>query len=281
MRDYVAISYGVGVQSTTMLLMAEAGLITPRPDVAIFADTGWEPQSVYDRLEWVKTQTSIPIERVTNKGRSLYRDTWDGVNVTGNIFTTIPSFAAVPDKHSFSISMTRRTCTRDYKITPIRRALRRGLEASGLKSVSLWIGISTDEAIRMKPSPAKYINHRWPLIEAGFTRMDCLQWFNQHYPGRTLSRSSCVGCPFHSDAEWLRLAEEAPEDMAKTVALDARLRSPDRPRPPRGPAYPQYLHVKAKPLGEVLERLKRNAAMGQQLSMLDQFGNECEGLCGV
>ena len=44
------ISLGAGVQSTTMALMAAHGEITPMPDCAIFADTGWEPKAVYDHL---------------------------------------------------------------------------------------------------------------------------------------------------------------------------------------------------------------------------------------
>ena len=40
------ISLGAGVQSTVMALMAAKGEITPMPDCAIFADTGYEPEGV-------------------------------------------------------------------------------------------------------------------------------------------------------------------------------------------------------------------------------------------
>jgi hypothetical protein len=43
------LSLGAGVQSTTLLLMALDGTL-PGLDYAIFADTGWEPQRVYDHL---------------------------------------------------------------------------------------------------------------------------------------------------------------------------------------------------------------------------------------
>ena len=46
------LSLGAGVQSTTMALMAAHGALTPMPDCAIFADTGWEPEAVYDHLDW-------------------------------------------------------------------------------------------------------------------------------------------------------------------------------------------------------------------------------------
>ena len=38
------LSLGAGTQSTVMALMAEQGYNgMPKPDLAIFADTGWEP----------------------------------------------------------------------------------------------------------------------------------------------------------------------------------------------------------------------------------------------
>ena len=49
------ISLGAGVQSTTMALMAAHGLLTPMPIAAIFADTGAEPEPVYDHLDWLSS----------------------------------------------------------------------------------------------------------------------------------------------------------------------------------------------------------------------------------
>lgn len=43
------LSLGAGVQSTVLALMACEGVL-PKPDLAIFADTGWEPKRVYDHL---------------------------------------------------------------------------------------------------------------------------------------------------------------------------------------------------------------------------------------
>lgn len=61
------ISLGAGVQSTTMALMAAHGEIKPMPDVAIFADTQWEPKAVYDHLDWLGSPNVLPfpIKRVT------------------------------------------------------------------------------------------------------------------------------------------------------------------------------------------------------------------------
>src|SRR5688500_16994503 len=62
------LSLGAGVQSSTLYLMAVAGEFgTERPEVAVFADTQWEPRSVYtwlDRLEEIGGAI-VPIKRVT------------------------------------------------------------------------------------------------------------------------------------------------------------------------------------------------------------------------
>ena len=88
---------------------------------------------------------------------------------------------------------------------PVRRKIRRLL---GLRkrqripsgaTVELWLGISTDEAIRMRTSRDRWIRNRYPLIEAGMSRQDCLDWWEARYD-RPLERSACVGCPCVSSA---------------------------------------------------------------------------------
>ncbi len=54
------ISLGGGVQSSVMALMAGEGTLGSLPDCAIFADTHWEPPSVYDHVEWLKDQLRFP-----------------------------------------------------------------------------------------------------------------------------------------------------------------------------------------------------------------------------
>ena len=80
----------------------------------------------------------------------------------------------------------RRQCTDNYKIRPIRRRIR---EMLGLMprqrvpagtTVELWLGISTDEAIRVRTSRDRWITDRYPLIEAGMSRSDCLNWWKEH-----------------------------------------------------------------------------------------------------
>ncbi|PKH48034.1 hypothetical protein CVH13_00062, partial [Dehalococcoides mccartyi] len=66
MSKFTVLSLGAGVQSTTILLMAIKGQL-PRPDVAIFADTGAESQRTYAHLAWltrVSGENSIPVLRI-------------------------------------------------------------------------------------------------------------------------------------------------------------------------------------------------------------------------
>jgi hypothetical protein len=65
------LSLGAGVQSTTVLLLACDGVI-PRFDVALFADTGWEPRAVYENLVRLRAHAAtfgIPV-RTDPDGRT-------------------------------------------------------------------------------------------------------------------------------------------------------------------------------------------------------------------
>ncbi len=63
-KALVVISLGAGVQSSTMALMAANGEL-PKPDCAIFADTGYEPKAVYRYLEFLKKVLPYPIYNVS------------------------------------------------------------------------------------------------------------------------------------------------------------------------------------------------------------------------
>jgi hypothetical protein len=87
-----ALSLGAGVQSTTLALLAVEGVL-PKPDVAIFADTGWEPRAVYDhldRLAVVLADAGIELHRVS-KG-NLRRDIVD----PDSRYASIPYFTKGP-----------------------------------------------------------------------------------------------------------------------------------------------------------------------------------------
>ena len=53
-REFHVLNLGAGVQSTTLYLMGMRGELEHNFDVAIFADPGDEPESVYKHLEWLE-----------------------------------------------------------------------------------------------------------------------------------------------------------------------------------------------------------------------------------
>ncbi len=269
--DLTVISLGGGVQSSVVALMAAKGLIKPMPDFAIFADTGWEPGNVYRHLDWLETQMPFPLRRV--QSGNIRDDILAGTNSTGQQFSSIPAFVRTKTGKR---GLAKRQCTREYKLTPIETELR-DLLGLGYRQVTppgvfveLWIGISRDEIIRMKPSRQSWIENYWPLVELGMTRDDCKAWFAEHYPDLQLPRSACIGCPFHTDEEWIEMKKSDPESWADAVFVDESLRAKGRAERFGGE---MYLHGSMLPLSDV-----QFCHTSPQLSL---FGNECEGMCGV
>jgi hypothetical protein len=176
--------------------------------------------------------------------------------------------------------LAKRQCTRNFKIRVIRRSVRNAL-GLGARSyiapgtVEQWIGISTDEADRMKPAGVKFMVNRFPLIERRMNRWDCARWLLRRYD-RVAPKSACIYCAFRSDEQWLRQMREQPAERAKAVAVDAALRTPENIARFRGRLF---LHASCRPLAEIdfasLVAAKKESRQG------DLFGNECEGMCGV
>lgn len=270
------ISLGAGVQSSTMALMAAHGEIEPMPDCAIFADTQAEPESVYKWLDWLETKLPFPVHRVTKgdlaeDGLEIRTSGKSGKDYQKNL---IPMFVLNADG---SKGILGRKCTRDYKIDPIVRKVRQLAQITrGQKTlaVSQWIGISTDEATRMKMSDKPFIANRWPLIELGISRFDCFEWMSAHkYPEPP--RSACGFCPYHSDREWFRLKTEEPKEFAKAVAWEKKCQTVNIvDQVTRGVPF---LHSSLTPLDEVpFDKWIRD-----ERRQINLFENECEGMCGV
>ena len=287
-KEFHVLSLGAGVQSTALYLMFMRGEITPQINVAIFADTGDEPASVYKHLDWLLSLNGPPI-LVRSKGR-ISDDLLRGENSTGGRFATVPFFTL---KHDGSVSKTRRQCSKEYKTDVIDRTIRqellgvpKGARVPKGIMVHQYIGISLDEAgraarlqalIREKKRPGwRYTQMHFPLIERFWTRPDCITYLSDKVPHQT-PRSSCVYCPFHSDAEWHRLKTEEPDEWAKAVALDARIREAGV-IVNRNMDAELFVHQSCVPL-PLVQLDTRPKPRDLQLSM--SFAAECEGVCGV
>ena len=273
----IILSLGAGVQSTTVILLSEKGLL-PKIDHAIFADTGWEPPDVYEHLAWLRDEVkTIPIHEVKNGS------IWDGTLAQiandkddGKRWGSMPLHTLGADNRD---GMVRRQCTKEYKITPVERFIKS--EILGLKSrqkikdvmVDQWFGISADEPQRMRTAPDKWRRFCYPLVGLPddflgkpWRRWDCTNWLAENYPDHPVPRSACIGCPFHSNDEWRRIKSRFPEKWQEAVSLDKKIRNIE------GMQNKAFLHRDRVPLDEVDL---------SESTQIDLFGNECEGMCGV
>jgi hypothetical protein len=262
------ISLGAGVQSSTMALMAAAGEITPMPTCAIFADTGDEPESVYRWLDWLEKQLPYPVLRVglDRKLSDLATDVRLSAK-SGNTYVKLGLPCYTVDNETGKKGLGMRQCTLSSKIEPIRRKLR---ELANGEDVIQWIGISTDEAHRMKPSRDKWVKNVWPLIDLGMSRRDCLKWMaDAGWPKPP--RSACTYCPYHNDTEWLRLKNEEPEAFEQAVQFEKRLQA----------AYSQATALRSTPWLHRSHQPIETVVFAPDVKEPNLFGNECEGMCGL
>lgn len=219
-----ALSLGAGVQSTAIALLSVEGIL-PRPDVAIFADTGWEPRNVYehlDRLAVVLADAGIPLRKVSNG--NLRNDAID----PDHRYASIPYFVRNPDGTD---GMGRRQCTSEYKLSPIMREVRKmlGAAAPDYKRVpkgrvcEQWIGFSTDEIGRVGGKYPSYTRAWYPLLDLGWTRTDCVSYLRSVGWGST-TKSACIGCPYHGNRQWRDLRDTDPEGWQDAVEFDEAIR---------------------------------------------------------
>lgn len=293
MRTPIALSLGAGVQSTTLLLLAVNGAIE-KPDFAVFADTGWEPKGVYDHLDRlereVATPAGIPIVRVKatlGTGQGIRADALS--NKTR--YLRIPAFMKFREEADNFIEGARpmilkRSCTQTYKLEPIHRAYRKHLGATVSDSgrvgtapkgthIIQQIGISRDEMQRARNSRDKWITNSYPLLDLGWSRSVCEQYLLEHGWAST-QKSACIGCPFHSNAEWLRLKTDDPESWQDAVEFDNEIRDGPKRERQDGTRWPAtfYLHSSGLPLEDVTLRRKTQAT---QTDLFDQLAMSGEG----
>jgi 3'-phosphoadenosine 5'-phosphosulfate sulfotransferase (PAPS reductase)/FAD synthetase len=212
----------------------------PLLDVAIFADTQWERRETYESYafyrDWLEDH-GIRVERVSS----------GNIRVLGaEEHIHIPFWTS-------DGGPLQRQCTVEFKLKPVKRRLRElvGFDASSPPApppgaIEVWIGISWDEWRRAKPSRQQYKVNRWPLIEKGMTRQDCIDYLR----GKKLPvpiRSSCIGCPYRHSSEWLDMKQNYPDEFAEAVAFDEANRH--NPLAERGSTADElYIYQKCVPL---------------------------------
>ncbi len=210
------ISLGGGVQSPVIALMANESAFDRVPNRTI-ADTKREPPSIHTKLEWLTGQFGSPL-----RGG---QGTW---HTGGRQGPRQPQLHGHPRLPEGQWRTGRRQCADNYNISPVRHKI---LALLGLGSrqrvpagtvVELWLGISTNEAIRMKPSRDRWIRNRCPLIGARLFKRDCLDWWAARYD-RPLERSARVACTFQSRHNWVETMRRGPGPSSGALEIDSHL----------------------------------------------------------
>lgn len=246
------LSLGGGVQSSTIAEMIAIGDL-PAPDLVLFADTGDEPQYVYDQVDYLRSRLD---------GRCDFQIISAG-NLVEDLQSNETRFAAIPvfTRNNSTIGRMKRQCTSDYKIYPIEKAIReyliplgharrdrRGITLNNHVEIETWLGISLDEVTRMKPARAKRFTHRWPLIELRMTRHDCINWLKNHNLPIP-NKSSCRICPYHNNSHWHEMKTTNPDDWQHVISFDRFLRTNSRYT--ASAKGEMFLHRECIPLEEV------------------------------
>ena len=223
MPELTYLSLGWGVQSWAIAAMVALGDLPPI-DLAIHSDTGHEAAGTYAHAKkwtpWL-AEHGIQVVTVTPENNEVTREDWG--RKSGSPSIQIPAFTL---KHSSGAGgQIRRQCTRHWKLTPIRKHLRSLLGPGHPKpgAVECWQGISLDESSRMRDSDINYITNVYPLVERRMTRLDCVEWLQQHNLD-VPNKSACVFCPYHNKAEWRLLKQQGGPDWDHAVAVDREIR---------------------------------------------------------
>jgi 3'-phosphoadenosine 5'-phosphosulfate sulfotransferase (PAPS reductase)/FAD synthetase len=227
-------SCGGGVDSTAIACLIVAGRL-PRPDLAVMVDVGYERASTWRHVREViqPRLAKVGVELVVLRAANYT----DLALVDRRGFVVLPAHRRLQDG---KVSKLHTHCNEAWKVAVTRRWLR----AQGVQRAEQWLGIAADEAGRARTSRLQWMTLRHPLIELGLTRADCVYLLGQcgwPMPPRT----SCWLCPNQTNAEWLRMAHEEPQEFAKACEAERQIQR----------THPDvWLHHSCLPLAEWARR---------------------------
>lgn len=240
------ISYGGGVQSTALVVLAGLGEIDY--PVALFSNVGDDSEDPR-ALAYVEEHARPWADAHGITLHEIYRRRRDGSPAP-----TLYQELMRPDSRSIGIPVRmsnrapgNRSCTADYKIRPVQRWLREH-KATRANPAHVAVGFSTDELERASNrTRAPYEIVEYPLLDLRLSRSDCGRIITD--AGLPLPpKSACYFCPYQRPARWAERRRDQPDLFWKAAELEQVLM--DR-REMLG-KDPVYLTEKARPLPDAI-----------------------------
>ncbi|MFD6432848.1 phosphoadenosine phosphosulfate reductase [Streptomyces venezuelae] len=290
MSDHTApqlrsISYGGGVQSTALLVLA----VQKRIDfpLFVFANVGHDSERKAT-LRYVEEYAKPYAAEHGIELVEVQRTRRDGTTETlwGRLIRPGSRSLPIPVRMSNGAPGTR-SCTADFKIKQVGKEMkRRGATAGrvctahranptfsrcrGRRCVvphkaTIGIGISLDEIQRANTRIVEpYEQVVYPLLDLGLRRTDCARIIRE--AGLPVPpKSSCFFCPFHRPETWHDMRRDEPDEFEKACQLEDLL---NERRDELGKDH-VYLTRFGKPLRE---------AIPDGVDLLPIF-DEADGLC--
>jgi len=213
------VSYGGGVQSTALLVLAVAGRIDF--PVFLFANVGEDsehPATLAYLRRWAMPYAAAHGIAL----HELHRVRRDGSTETLYGRLTRPGSRSLPIPVRMSNGAPgTRSCTADFKIRVVGRWLREH-GATADRPATVGLGISLDEIQRAntrRGEPHERIVY--PLLQARppLRRADCEQIIRA--AGLPVpAKSSCWFCPFHRPGRWAAMRRTEPDLFARACHLE-------------------------------------------------------------
>lgn len=212
------ISYGGGVQSTALVVMAAQGRIDF--DTALFANVGDDSEHPATLRYVREVATPWAAERGVTI-HELHRRLGNGRVET--LFQRVTRDdhrgITIPLRGENGAPMAR-DCTADHKVRVIGKWL--GQNGAGREDpATVAVGISTDELERAgRGKDAPWERRVYPLLDLRMDRADCMATIRD--AGLPVPpKSACWFCPFASPAKWAKLRRDEPDLFDRAVALEA------------------------------------------------------------
>lgn len=217
MKQPMAVSYGMGTDSTAMLIgLRDRG---ERPDLIMFADVGDEKPNTYLYYpiiqKWCRHNGFPEVVVVRYVPQRFKHEPYATLEENCLSNCTLPSLAFFG-----------KGCSLKWKAAPMDKYVDsyepfQAWDGKILRLIGYDAGPKDSKRGATRPD-AKY-EYRYPLREWGWTREDCVQViYNEGLPQP--GKSACFHCPSTQKHELLELAETYPDLALRAIQMEDKAR---------------------------------------------------------